>query len=115
MPQELPKISGITQKLKAPETQFESVVKEATGIELPTGPQSMVLKLQEGFEVGKAPVIEEAIPKIPPLEAILGKFPALPKLEGTPSGAPSGGAETFERSGKTTEEGKLEKIGFARY
>jgi len=112
MPQEPPKISGITQRLKLPETRFESMVKKATGVELPLGPQSLMLKVQQGFEAGKPPAIEEVIPAAPKLEAILERLPELPKLEGA---SPTSGAETFERSGKTAEEGKLEKTSFARY
>ena len=113
MPQELPKLSGITQKLKATETRFESMVKEATGVELPTGPQSALLKVQQGFEAGKPPVIEEVIPKAPNLEAVLGRLPELPKLEGALGGEEK--AESFERSGKAAGEEKREEAGFARY
>jgi len=81
MPQELPKLSGITKRLVAPEAQFEGMVKKATGIELPPGPQSVLLKLQQGFEAGEVPKIEEVIPKAPKLEQILAKLPELPPLE----------------------------------
>lgn len=79
-PQELPKISTFTQLLATPETQFESLVKEALKLELPPGPQSTLLKLQTSLEAGKAPSLEAVVPKAPkPLE-VLAELPALPKL-----------------------------------
>ncbi|MBS7635781.1 hypothetical protein KEJ37_00305 [Candidatus Bathyarchaeota archaeon] len=80
-PQELPKISSFTQLLAAPETQFESLVKEALKVELPPGPQSTLLKLQTSLEAGKAPSSEAVVPKAPKLPEVLGKLPTLPKLE----------------------------------
>ncbi len=78
-PQELPKISSFTQLLAAPESQFESLVKEALKVELPPGPQSTLLKLQTSLEAGKAP--EAVVPRAPKLPEVLGKLPTLPKLE----------------------------------
>lgn len=80
-PQELPKISSFTQLLATPETQFESMVKEALKVELPPGPQSTLLKLQAFIESGKALSPEAVVPKAPKLPEILGKLPTLPKLE----------------------------------
>jgi hypothetical protein len=79
-PQELPKLSTLTQLLATPEVQFESMVKSA-GIELPPGPQSTLLKIQTSIEAGKPPSPEALMPKAPKLEEILGKLPKLPKLE----------------------------------
>jgi hypothetical protein len=83
-PQELPKISTITQLLAAPEVQFENMAKNI-GIELPPGPQSTLLKIQTSIEGGKIPAPESFIPKTPKIEEILGKLPTLPKLEEKPA------------------------------
>ncbi|MEM4701669.1 MAG: hypothetical protein QXZ51_05955 [Candidatus Bathyarchaeia archaeon] len=80
-PQELPKISTFTQLLATPETQFESMVKEAFKVELPPGPQSTLLKLQASLEAGRSSTPEALVPKAPKLTEILGKLPTLPKLE----------------------------------
>jgi len=80
-PQELPKISTFTQLLATPETQFESMVREALKVELPPGPQSTLLKLQTSLEAGKSPTPEALVPKAPKLPEVLGKLPTLPKLE----------------------------------
>jgi hypothetical protein len=81
MPQELPKLSGITQALATPEKQFEAMILKATGVELPPGPQSVLFKVQQGFEVGNPPKAEQFLPPAPKLEKILAKLPPLPKLE----------------------------------
>ena len=104
MAQELPKLSGVTQRLKVPEARFESMVKKATGVELPPGPQSVLLKVQRGVEVGKPPAIEEIVPTPPKLEAILERLPELPAE-----------SSEFERSGKPGKEEVVEEAGFARY
>lgn len=75
-PEGLPKLSGITSTLSTPEVQFEKMVKEAAKVELPTGPLSMLTKLQESFEAGKNP----ELPEVPKVENILARLPELPKL-----------------------------------
>jgi len=81
-PQELPKLSDITARLKVPEDRFEAMVKKATGFTVPPGPQSLLHNVQEAFEKGKVPelpAVEEFKP--PKIETLLGKLPELPKLE----------------------------------
>ena len=76
---ELPKISDVTAMLRTPETQFESMVKTATKVELPPGPSSLVLNFQKSIEAGKAPELPE-VPKV------LAKLPTLPPLPGAGAG-----------------------------
>jgi len=57
------------------------MVKKSTGVELPPGPQSILLKMQGSFEAGKLLSPEEVIPAAPKLEGVLAGLPALPKLE----------------------------------
>jgi len=84
MPQELPKLSTLTQVLMTPEAQFEKMVRGAAKIELPPGPQSALFDLQTKFEVGKPPMPEEAA------KTVLAR---LPKLEGLPAVFGGGGSE----------------------
>lgn len=108
MPQELPKISGVTRRLIIPEGRFESMVKKATGLELPPGPQSVLLKVQRGVEVGKPPAVEEVIPEPPKLEAILERLPELPKMEGVLEGIEKKVTEEKE----VAEEKVVTKAGY---
>jgi len=85
-PEGLPKISGLTRALTTPEVQFERVVKEATKVELPTGPLSILTRMQESLEAGKTP----ELPETPGLEGVLARLPELPKF---PSLAIPGKAE----------------------
>ena len=80
--EETPKLSDFTRVLVTPETEFEKMVKDATGVELPQGPQSMVLKLQEDFEAGEEPEVPEALRKGP--TAILAQLPKLLPLPPLP-------------------------------
>lgn len=95
MPQELPKLSGITQALATPERQFEAMILKSTGVELPPGPQSVLSKVQRGLEVGNPPKVEQFLPPAPKPETILAKLPPLPKLE-----------EVLPRGEKPSEVGK---------
>ncbi|MFQ6076357.1 MAG: hypothetical protein ACE5Z5_09540 [Candidatus Bathyarchaeia archaeon] len=111
---ELPKLSGITKALTTPEAGFEKMVRDAVKVELPPGPQSILLKFQESIEAGNAPKVEEVLPeapkvelpKLPPLpkiEEALAKLPKPPELPGLPSPAtsPSGSPE-LTRPGELT-------------
>lgn len=79
---ELPKLSNITARLAEPEARFESMIKQATGFAPPPGPQSLLLRIQEAFEAGKAPELPtpEAFRAAPKVEEVLAKLPALPAL-----------------------------------
>lgn len=82
--QELPKISELTSFLRTPEVQFEKMVKEATGTEIPEGPQAKILKFQQDFEGGEGELPEKlGLPKGP--EEILAKLPKLPELPELPA------------------------------
>jgi hypothetical protein len=51
----------------SPEEMFEKTVKDALKVELPPGPMSTLVKIQESIESGKPPAIETLLPKLPPL------------------------------------------------
>jgi len=82
-PEGLPKLSGLTGVLTTPESQFEKMVKDATKVNLPPGPQSMLLKLQKSLEGGGS-----SSPLSPPnalkIEEVLKSFPKLPSLPSLP-------------------------------
>lgn len=69
---QLPRLSEITRQLTAPETQFESMVKQSLGIQLPPGPMSVILNIQRSIE-GAAPTQQ---PRLPRLEEILPRLPS---------------------------------------
>ena len=96
---ELPKISQFTRVLITPEASFEKMVMDATKLELPSGPLSMLTKLQESLEVGKAP----ELPEMPEALAL----PTLPPLPGAGAGAGAGAEKTaVPRIGKKEVERK---------
>jgi len=108
---QLPPISQFTKMLATPEMQFEKMVKEATKIPLPPGPQSTLLKLQSAIEAGKAPSPEEIIPAEARIESILAKLPTLPALPFPTGGGKASGTES--RSPPIVEE-KERRIREAR-
>lgn len=77
-----PQVSGILTQFKAPETQFASMVKTVTKMELPPGPMSMGIRLTKSFEKGQAP-------NLAPLgQPFGGNFPQPQQLmKGSPLGA----------------------------
>lgn len=94
MPQELPRLSSITEKLMAPEAQFEAMVERATGFRPPPGPQSVLFSLQRSFEAGRAPELPRlGLPSPPRLEAVLERLPRPPAVEEAAPAAPSRPAE----------------------
>lgn len=103
-------MSTFTQLLATPETQFESMVKEALKVELPPGPQSTLLKIQGSIEAGKAPAPEAFMPRAPKLQEILGKLPALPPLPGVAGEGKAGGEKKAEY--QLSGEKEKPKIGY---
>ncbi|MEM1601327.1 MAG: hypothetical protein QW339_05075 [Sulfolobales archaeon] len=77
---EIPKLSQLTKVLATPEEYFENLIKSTLNIEIPPGPQSMLLKLQASIEAGETPSIEKLLPKAPRIEEVLTRFPKLPEL-----------------------------------
>lgn len=57
----VPELSKLTRPSSLPEAVFESMVKMISGINPPPGPQSVLLELQESFESGKPPRLQELI------------------------------------------------------
>ncbi len=102
---ELPKLSTFTKLLATPETYFENMVKNAFKLELPPGPQSTLLKIQESLEAGRALAPEEFMPRAPVFSEILSKLPTLPTL---PEIGPVAREETQEK--KEVKEEKEEKV-----
>ncbi|MEM4667367.1 MAG: hypothetical protein QW498_08720 [Thermofilum sp.] len=84
---EPPRLSAITKVLAYPEQQFERTVKSLFNIELPPGPQSMLLRLQEHFESGAAPELREVLPGVRALEELIARFPRVPPLPAAESAA----------------------------
>jgi hypothetical protein len=78
---ELPKLSAFTQLLAMPESYFEGAVRDALKVEIPPGPQSTLLKVQQSVEAGRAPELEEVLPRVSKLEEALSRLPRLPPLE----------------------------------
>lgn len=113
-PEGLPKLSGLTGVLITPESQFEKMVKDATKIDLPPGPQSMLLKLQKSLEVGGAASLPNPFPNppnAPKIEEVLKSFPKLPSLptlpmfaEQTRTGGGAGGQLKGEPKGEIAGE-----------
>jgi len=106
-PQELPKISALTQLLAIPETHFESMVREIFRIELPPGPQSMLLKIQSSIEAGRAPELPALEFKAPRIEEIAMKLPKLPKLEEAAPKCVERVEETAPPAEEAAEEGMV--------
>ena len=78
LPKGLPKLSDVTSMLATPENQFERMVKTTAKIELPPGPQQLVLNFQKSLEAGKPGLPE--LPKAPSANQFLSQLPELPKL-----------------------------------
>ncbi|MEM3994915.1 MAG: hypothetical protein QXW40_05955 [Thermofilum sp.] len=76
---ELPKLSTFTRILAIPEEYFQNTVKSIANIDIPPGPQSLLLKLQESVEAGQIPSVAPKV-QLPRLEEILARFPALPEI-----------------------------------
>jgi hypothetical protein len=79
----LPRLSAITQILAQPEIAFETTVKQTLGIDIPPGPQSILLRLQRDFEAGRAPdiagIAREFTPPRP--EVIIQRLPRVPSIQ----------------------------------
>jgi len=99
---ELPKLSQVTSVLAQPEQMFESGVKDATGQEIPKGPQSRLLDVQKGIEAGEAPT-----PGAPEMPAGMPSFelPSLPELGGM------GPEELLGGGGSSPEEETESSVG----
>jgi hypothetical protein len=78
----LPRLSAITQILAQPEIAFEATVKQTLGIDIPPGPQSVLLRLQRDFEAGRSPDIPGLASQFAPPrpEAIIQRLPRIPSL-----------------------------------
>jgi|GEM_PF-4634314 hypothetical protein len=79
----LPRLSAITQILAQPEMAFETTVKQALGIDIPPGPQSVLLRLQRDFETGRSPdiagIAREFTPPRP--EVLIQRLPRVPSIQ----------------------------------
>jgi len=79
----LPRLSTITQILAQPEIAFETTVKQALGIDVPPGPQSILLRLQRDFEAGRSPdiagIAREFTPPRP--EVLIQRLPRVPSIQ----------------------------------
>ena len=109
----LPQISSFTELFRAPEVQFENMVK-SLGIQLPPGPQSVVLQFQKSLETGSPiPKPEEILPKP---ESILASMPKLPSIESMLGirTAGAGAGTTTQQQGRTLLEEKEVKAYKAR-
>lgn len=120
-PKGLPSLSGITGMLVTPENAFQSMVKTALKVDLPPGPQSMLLKLQKGFELG-----ENEFPGLPEFPEFPGfpELPTLPELPKLPGEEPERKAPVPEVRGPpafllaknlTPEYAKKPKTELVRY
>ncbi|MEM2195208.1 MAG: hypothetical protein QW803_12170 [Candidatus Methanomethylicia archaeon] len=80
---DLPKISQFTKVLATPEEYLENIIKSTMGVEVPPGPQSVLLKIQTAIEKGEMPSIERFIPtiKAPRLQDILSSIPKIPEIQ----------------------------------
>jgi len=103
VPKGLPKISQFTSVLANPESQFEKMVKDVVKVELPEGPQSMLTRFQQAFELGE---VAPEIPELPKIEQILGRFPELPKLPELPM---AGGLGEEPRPGYQPEKERTKR------
>jgi hypothetical protein len=93
----LPRLSTITQVLAQPEIAFEATVKQAMGIDIPPGPQSVLLRLQRDFEAGRSPDIAGVARQFTPPrpEVLIQRLPRVPSIsEIMPSIAETGVTET---------------------
>lgn len=84
---ELPKLSQFTKLLAQPEAQIESMLRSA-GIPVPPGPMTTLYKLQEAFERGESPNVEEIF-QLPRAEEVLARLPAVPPLPTVEEAAPT--------------------------
>lgn len=106
LPTGLPEISQFTKFLSQIEGQFEGMATQ-TGLPVPPGPQSQLLKVQKSVEAGKTPELPspEALqmPKGLQLPGQL-QLPILPQL------APPGGTTSTSKgsSKATSDKGSLE-------
>lgn len=105
-PTGLPEISQFTKMLSQFEGQFEGMATQ-TGLPVPPGPQSQLLKVQKSVEAGKTPELPspEALqmPKGLQLPGQL-QLPILPQL------APPGGTTNTSSSGSgkaTSDKGSV--------
>lgn len=92
----LPRLSTITQMLSQPEIAFETTVKQAMGIDIPPGPQSVLLMLQRDFEAGRAPDIAGVARQFTPPrpEILMQRLPRVPSIsEIIPQATETGVAE----------------------
>ncbi|MBW2671898.1 MAG: hypothetical protein JRD89_00615 [Deltaproteobacteria bacterium] len=104
MAPQLPSLTSLTKVLRTPEIQFENMLKSA-GIQLPPGPQAMLLNLQQSLEAGGAPTLPSLpsglpkiagfpeLPKLPSIEQVTGALPKLPgaTVAAGPAAAPRAG------------------------
>ncbi|MEM1820347.1 MAG: hypothetical protein QXU64_02015 [Thermofilaceae archaeon] len=95
MAMEPPRLSAITRILAYPEQQFERAVKSLLNIELPPGPQSTLLRLQERFESGAVPELREVLPGARAIEELIAMFPRVPPMPAAEraAAAPAGPGE----------------------
>jgi hypothetical protein len=68
--------------LAQPEIAFETTVKQAMGIDIPPGPQSVLLMLQRDFEAGRAPDIAGVARQFTPPrpEILIQSLPRVPSI-----------------------------------
>ncbi|MEM1697555.1 MAG: hypothetical protein QXG48_02755, partial [Thermofilaceae archaeon] len=76
---ELPRISQFTKILAAPEEMFENAVRSLLNIEIPPGPQSVLLRLQTSIESGGIPA-PESIAKALGIGDVLARIPRPPEI-----------------------------------
>lgn len=76
---ELPRISQFTKILAAPEEMFENTVRSLLNIEIPPGPQSVLLRLQTSIESGGIPA-PESIAKALGIGDVLARIPRPPEI-----------------------------------
>jgi hypothetical protein len=82
--------------LAQPEIAFETTVKQAMGIDIPPGPQSVLLMLQRDFETGRAPDIAGVARQFTPPkpEILIQRLPRVPSIsEIIPQATETGVAE----------------------
>jgi hypothetical protein len=92
----LPTLSAITQVLAQPEIAFEATVKQAMGVDIPPGPQSILLRLQRDFEAGRSPDIAGVARQFTPPrpEVLIQRLPRVPSIQEIMQATETGVAET---------------------
>lgn len=70
-----PKLSVLAKPLTVPEDMFESMVRQATGAEIPPGPAKVAVQFMESFESG-APALTLPSPPAPGTQATQQAPPA---------------------------------------